>query len=259
MKKIIKVLICIILLVGLLYCYMRFFETNNFRVKEYSIVDEELPNNFNGLKIIHFSDILYGRTTNISFIRKIVKEINILKPDIVIYTGDLYEGNIDILEKEKTNISNELSKINPSIDCYCISGDKDSDDYNTIMMNGGFTVIDNQSIQVAYKGSETITITNNFDEIIDGFNIGVIHKPDDIDKIDYNKLNIVLAGHSLNGQIRIPFYGALINRGGAKKYIDDYYMLGNTKFYISNGLGTKDISLRMNNLPSFNLYRIYNN
>lgn len=258
MKRIIKFIIVLVMLFVILYCYMRYIETQNFRVKEYSVVDEELPENFNGIKIIHFSDILYGRTTDINFIKNVVSEINKLNPDIVIYTGDLYEGNINIPEKEKLSISEELSKIKSSINSFCISGNNDKDDYNTIMMNGGFTILDDQNISVAYKGFEVINITNKFDELGDGFNIGVIHKPDDVDKLDYSKLNMVLAGHSLNGQIRLPFYGALINRDGAKKYIDDYYLIDNTKLYISNGLGTQDISLRMFNIPSFNLYRLYN-
>lgn len=258
MKRIVKLLVIILLFVGLLYSYMRYIETQNFKVKEYAIVDDALPDNFNGFKIVHFSDILYGRTTNIDYIKKVVKEINILKPDIVIYTGNLYEGNIDIVSEEKELISNELSKIKANIGCYAISGSNDLDDYNTIMSNASFTIIDNNNIEITYKKGKSINLINNFLEIPEGFNIGVIHKPDDVDKIEYSKLNVILAGYSLNGQIRIPFYGAVINNNGAKKYIDDYYLIDKTKLYISNGLGTKNISLRLFNMPSINLYRLYN-
>ena len=42
------------------------------------------------------------------------------------------------------------------------------------------------------------------------------------------------------------------------KYTNSYYDINNTKFYISNGLGTENISFRLFNKPSINLYRLSN-
>jgi len=45
---------------------------------------------------------------------------------------------------------------------------------------------------------------------------------------------------------------------GAKTYIESYYEVNNQKLYISNGIGTQDISFRFLNKPSITLYRLYN-
>lgn len=258
MKSWVKVLILILIIIISLILYSRFISTTGLQVKEYSIVDEKLPNNFNGLKIVHFSDIKYGRTTNIETIKNIVEEINTLKPDIVIYTGDLYEKNIGITDKDMKKIIDELKKINSTIGKYAIKGDSDKKEYENIMIDAEFELIDNASKLIYYNGNTPIKLTNNYENAEEYFTIGVIHKPDEIDNMSLENINVVLAGHSLNGQIRIPFYGALIKRTGSKKYTDSYYQINNTKFYISNGLGTENFSFRFNNKPSINFYRLTN-
>lgn len=258
MKRWVKVLLSIMIVMSLLLIYARFISTKGFKVLEYAIVDKELPNNFNGLKIVHFGDIHYGRTTNLDTIKNVVKEINTLKPDIVIFTGDLYENNLDILDKETKNIINELGKINVTLGKYAITGDSDKKNYEDIMIESRFTLINDDSAYIYHDDITPIKITNNLENVDDMFTIGVIHEPDDIDKVNLDGFNIILAGHSLNGQIRIPFYGGIIKRTGAKKYTDSYYELDNTKFYISNGLGTENFSFRFNNKPSINFYRLTN-
>ena len=86
-----------------------------------------------------------------------------------------------------------------------------------------------------------------------------MHKPDDIIDINTKNYNLVLAGHSLNGQIRLPFIGCIGSKPkGAKKYYNPYYKVKESDLYISSGIGTNSSNFRLNNKPSFNLYRIVN-
>ena len=74
---------------------------------------------------------------------------------------------------------------------------------------------------------------------------------------DYNKYNlssnIVLAGHNLGGEVRL-FNLPLL---GLDKHLNNYYEENNSKVYISNGLGSIH-HLRLMNIPSMNVYRLYN-
>lgn len=85
-----------------------------------------------------------------------------------------------------------------------------------------------------------------------------MHKPDEIERFENIPFNLILAGHSHNGQIRLPFIGALLKKDGSKIYTDSYYRIQNSDFYITSGIGTSDISFRLFNHPSFNLYRLTN-
>ena len=67
---------------------------------------------------------------------------------------------------------------------------------------------------------------------------------------------MILAGHSLNGQVNIPFYGAFITPEGYKKYYKNHYSINNHELYVSNGLGVMKYDFRLFNTPSFNVYRL---
>ncbi len=75
-------------------------------------------------------------------------------------------------------------------------------------------------------------------------------------KTKYDNINLVLAGHSHNGQINIPYIKKLFLPEGSKKYYNNYYKVNNTNLYISSGLGESKINFRLFNKPSINFYRI---
>ena len=78
-----------------------------------------------------------------------------------------------------------------------------------------------------------------------------------LDNILPLNVNLVFAGHSHGGQIRLPIIGALYTPNGAKKHKSDYYEFENTKMYISYGIGTSILKIRLFNQPSINFYRLY--
>ena len=265
-KKSIKILFILIIIIFCLFLYGRYLNTNSLKVKEIAIIDENLPINYNGLKIAHFSDIHYGRTTTEETLKKVTNELNKLNADIIVFTGDLFD-KINISEKEKTTLTNNLKNIKAKLFKFAIIGDYDENylsTYKNILEDSNFILLDNASKLVYNKSTTAInfiglTSTDDIEELYnnDYFNITLIHKPDLIQKI--NNSNIVLAGHSMGGQIRIPFIGGIKKIDGAKKYIDSYYNVNNQQLYISNGIGTQDISFRYFNSPSITLYRLYNN
>ena len=85
----------------------------------------------------------------------------------------------------------------------------------------------------------------------------MIHESDNIKKIvDNSNPNLLLTGNTLGGYIKLPFYGPLFKPQGSKKYMDEYYKIGDTEVFVSTGIGTDKYSYRFLNKPSFNLYRL---
>ena len=74
---------------------------------------------------------------------------------------------------------------------------------------------------------------------------------------EYN-FNLALAGHSHNGQINIPYVKKFWMPPGARKYYEPYYKINNTDFYISSGIGSSTLEIRLFEHPSFNFYRLTN-
>lgn len=279
MKKFIIILVIIILILGLGLLYSRFIATSGLKVKEYKVVNNKITDSYHGLKIIHLSDIHYNSTINEKELNNIVDKVNEIKPDIVVLTGDLIDER---LSYDKDIISNCLSKIEAKLGKFAVSGNHDIplDDYNYIIKESGFTSLDNKYELIYSKTSEPIIIsgigygdedigikTEQYDKYISElkaddikpiYSILLVHEPDTVDNLDLNKYDLVLAGHSHGGQVRIPFIGKLYTPEGAKKYYDEYYKINNTDLYISSGLGTSMYKFRLFNRPSFNFYRITN-
>lgn len=260
-----KIFIFILIIFLSIFIYGKFINPKSLKVKEIAIYDEALNKDYNGLKIAHFSDIHYGRTTNEKELKKVVDNLNELNPDIVIFTGDLFDSK-SIAEKSEEIVTKYFQKINAKLFKFAIIGDYDEKyqkTYLTVLDNSNFTLLNNESKLVYYNSKIPLTFigltdTNKINDLYndENFKITLIHKPDSIS--DIKKSNIVFAGHSLGGQVKIPFIGGIKKIDGANTYIDNYYKVNNKKLYISNGIGTQDFSFRLFNTPSITLYRLYN-
>lgn len=277
----IKFIIIFVLIISCILVYSRFGATKGLTTKEYKITDSYLTDNFHGFKIVHLSDIHYGRTTNLKDLQKIVEEINSLKPDIVVFTGDLIDKDTEFNEDTKKELIDTLSQINSTIGKYAINGEHDAYflEWETIINDSNFKNL-NDTYELIYKNgytplllaglssvNNTISIQERFNTILEYSNeetisnlykILLVHEPDYIDSIDYSNFNLILAGHSHNGQINLPFIKDLMLNEGSKKYYQEYYKLNNTDLYISSGIGTSNISFRLFNTPSINFYRLTN-
>ena len=64
LKKIFIITVTIFLVIMGILVHSRFVSTKGLITKEYTITNNKLPDSFNNLKIIHFSDILYNKNTN---------------------------------------------------------------------------------------------------------------------------------------------------------------------------------------------------
>ena len=93
------ILILIIIFAGTYY-YARYIETRGLIVREYSVINEKIPESFHGFKIVQFSDTHYGMTTFSDELKNMVNKINTLKPDIVVFTGDLIDYHYDLKDED---------------------------------------------------------------------------------------------------------------------------------------------------------------
>ena len=274
-----KIIIIIILLSITFYLYTTYISSKIIDVKEERIINEKLPTNFNGLKIIQISDIHYGSTIFIKDIKKLVELVNERTPDLVVFTGDLINKDYKLNSKEQEKLITELKKIKTTIGKYAIMGEEDSSEFNTIMNQSNFTILNN-SYDLIYKDNNIpillIGLNNSkknedIDSAYEYFNqpthnsniytITLLHKPDTVNEIleKYPTTDLFLAGHSHNGQINIPYIGGLIKKEGSQQYINEFYQINNSRLYISSGIGTNGNGFRLFCRPSINFFRLSSN
>lgn len=271
-----NIIILVIMAFVLLFFYAKYLGVKGIETKEYRVESNILTSNFSGIKIVHFSDLLYKSTISKSDIKSLVDKINILKPDIVVFTGDLVNKNANINDEDREILVNNLSQIHASIGKYAIYGDDDFsyNDYEDVMEESNFTILYNSYNEIFYKTNESIYIVglpssikeqvdldkafNFYEDSKRKYTIVLVHDGDTIKYLDESnyEVDLILGGHSLNGSIVLPYYGGLFIPKDSYKYFDEYYNKGITDIFISSGLGTNKYQYRFNNKPSFNLYRL---
>lgn len=275
MKKILKIFITIIILIILLLLYSRFIGTIGLNTKEYTIEDNNISNDFDGIKIVHFSDMHYKRVITKDRIDKIINEINLINPDIVIFTGDLIDQDSEINEDDITYLKKVLSKINAKYGKYSVIGNHDYsidiEILRSIYKESNFNLLENSYDIIYGKDNNKLYIggisTGAFSDIVlnkmkydeESYKIIILHEPDYTDEIISLNPNLILGGHSHNGQVNIPYLKKYFVPTGSKKYYDEHYLVNNTNLYISSGIGVSRYNFRLFNHPSINFYRINKN
>ena len=278
MKKIVSFFLIIFLLITLTIIYARYGGTSGLITKEYKIESSLISEDFDGLKVVHFSDLHYLRVTNNDKLKEIVDEINLIKPDIVFFTGDLIDKDFTLTDKDKDDLINGLSSIKAKYGKYAVLGNhdyvKNIEIFKDIYSNSNFNLLQN-SYDIIYSSNNDKLFIGGVDnysyneadinKVMEYFNdnsdisykIILVHEPDYIDNIltNYN-VNLVLAGHSHNGQINIPYIKNFFLPYGSRKYYENYYKVNDTDLYISSGIGESSVNFRLFNKPSINFYRI---
>lgn len=120
-------------------CILKF----SIKVDETIIKNPNIPTTFDGIRLIQFGDTLLENEEDLSVFEKAVNEINRLNPDIVIFTGGLFQkGTIS------SALSNEASKLLSNIQSplakVAVLGDDDLENEQAItdlLTNAGFRVL----------------------------------------------------------------------------------------------------------------------
>lgn len=237
-------------------------------------IDNNLPDSFDGYKILQISD--FNNKKDLS--KKLIAETKKINPDIIVVTGDYVnsdrctEFNIDYSYLE------EISKLYP---VYFVTGEQEQDIlfYNkmkTKLETMNVNILENELVELS-KGTDNIYLMGVDDssfffenvamvnEIIkenkkEGFTILLSHRPELIDVYTENNINLVLSGHALGGQIRFPFVEAFYssNQGFYPDYTNGFYKQENTTLYVSRGIGNTFIPIRLFNRPEINVITLKN-
>lgn len=269
-----KLLVIVIILFLAFYFYTKYISNGKIIVKEERVINSKIPDEFNGVKIIQFSDLKFGTTMDMDNVKDLVSLINSRKPDLVLFTGNLISETYDISPKEQEKLITLFNNIDCKLGKYAVYGYEDDEAFRTILNQSDFTILSN-SYELIYKYNDQPLLLIGEDSMLDDridinksfeykkansniYTIVMTNETNPIDDIVTNQPDLILAGGNLNGSVRIPVFGGLVPKAGSNKYLNPYYKLGDCDVYVSSGLGTDGIGFRINNYPSISLFRLSN-
>lgn len=268
------ILLSVVLVLGCLY-YAFHIEPYRISVHEYDITEKIVG--LEDIKIIQFSDIHIKEDFTSEHLAKVVREINEQNPDIVIFTGDLYDNYANYHEDEK--VIEELNKIQANYAKIAIWGNRDqgggaSRNYDFIMEESGFQLLKNEQEVIVLENGKQISVSGLDDSLLGNpyletmndydYDILLSHEPDTVNDYVSFPYEIALSGHSHGGQIDIPFLPFIHERVMETSSLSSMYSGGMytidgvlTKLYVNTGIGTTHISARFNVVPEITVFHLY--
>lgn len=100
--------------------------STDFKVHRLNLFFDRLPVEFHGLKIVHISDIHTGSILYPEGLKKAVTMVQELKPDLILFTGDLVNNITD----EAYPFEETLSELQAPMGVYSVLGNHDYGDYH---------------------------------------------------------------------------------------------------------------------------------
>lgn len=228
------------------------------RVNRITVKLPNLPDPWRGRVAALVSDTHLGHVRNLGFMRRIVARLNQLRPDVVFFVGDMYDGtraNVGALAEPWSTLSVPLG-------AFFVTGNHEEftsrDKYLPAISKAGVRVLNNEKIEL--EGLQIIGVhyrefvdPEQFRTILRGASIApeqpsilLVHAPHGLAIAEEAGISLQLCGHTHGGQfppaswIASRVYGA---------YVHGLHRFGRLLVFTSWGVGTWGPPLRVGTNP----------
>ncbi len=195
------------------------------------------------MRLVHISDLHYKGDRR--YLQRIVRLINRLEPQYVCFTGDLLEDADDL-----DAVLDVLGQIR-----YPVFGVPGNHDWHSrapaarideTLRRGGGRWLRDEAVTV--NGVTFYGATGHSRRMgppaDTGKTVLLCHYPDIVDAVADQRYDLILAGHSHGGQVRLPWIGALYLPNRVGPYDRGLYETPAGPLYVNCGLGTFRLPVR---------------
>ena len=226
-------------------------EYRTVRVHEYVIEDTDIPKAFSGYRIAFLTDIHYGPYFLKARMEALVRQVNGLKPDLVLMGGDYVHMDPQYIQP----CFQGLGGIKAVDGVYGVLGNHDHWEGAVAcrreMQVNHLGLLDNRAFWLT-RGRDRIKIGGVGDlssdiQVLDptirdatedDFVLLVSHNPDYAERIKTRKVDLMLAGHTHGGQVTVfGLYAPLLPTTTGQKYRSGLVQGPLCKVIVSNGIG----------------------
>jgi uncharacterized protein len=257
-------LAAVVFVAALLLAVYSVFHAARTRVTRVTLKLPNLPPNWRGRTAALVSDLHLGHIRNRRFLRRIVRMLKQLQPDILFAPGDLFDGT----KIDEQRLARSWTDFSAPLGSYFVTGNHEQfstpEQYVDVVRQSGFRVLQNEKIEV--DGLQIIgvhyldsTHPEHFRSILR--NVGVdptvasillIHTPDRMAIVAQEGITLQLSGHTHRGQF-FPF--TLIVSRIYGRYAYGLNRLEDLLIYTSCGAGTWGPPMRLGTTPEIVLIR----
>lgn len=234
------------------------------RVVRVTVKLPNLPAAWRGRTAAVVSDLHLGHVRNSGFLRRIVRKLSSLRPDVLFIPGDMYDGTAVDLER----LAIPWAEFSAPLGSYFITGNHEEftspGKYLDAVRQAGIRVLENEKIvldglQIAgvdYRDSVNVerfrSILRQMELDRNVASILLVHNPNHLPVAAEAGISLQLSGHTHRGQY-FPFTAIVSRIYG--KYAYGLNRFGDLAIYTSCGAGTWGPPMRLGSNPEIVLIR----
>lgn len=222
---------------------------------------------FSPVRVIQISDLHLKKFSTRE--QRVLKIIDRLKPDIIVLTGDYIEGRfaLDSFIKFLSLLPESATKIATMGNIDYIVG-IDTKEFEKIFSKYNIKLLLNSDVKLKF-GSLKICVIGfedpstgryNLSAIQDlspsEFNLLLAHSPEIFQLVKGRGVDLLLAGHTHGGQVRIPLIPAFWLPLDTRRYGTGFYENDGLLMYINRGIGTGYVPIRFLCRPEIAVFDI---
>ena len=229
----------------------RFAEPTWLRVTQFDLQPEPT------CRFVQFSDLHYKGDAE--YVAGVVQKINALAPEFVCFTGDLIEDKR--FAPAALDFIRQIER--PVYGCpgnWDYGSGADFREYEKAFSSTGGAWLEDRNRVLPKQDLELIGMglrgVHKLGEAKAPRRVLLIHYPIQADRLDGRRYDLILAGHSHGGQVRLPFYGAPMLPYGVGRYQRGRYDSLGGPLYVNVGIGTYMYPVRFNCRPELTVVRL---
>lgn len=213
------------------------------------------------LTIMHLSDLhVTGAGSNERRVLELADEV---RPDLIVITGDtVTDGEFDPAPARA--FLEALVARRPALGVYACPGNHEDwagPGALAAQRAAGVIVLEDATVtlldgRLALHGLAAGRGAGAVGAPTPAYDVVLCHYPAVLPRIARPGLELVLAGHSHGGQVRLPFVGALILPFETRPYDAGWFEHGATRLFVSRGVGTSLLPVRFGCRPEVAIHRL---
>ncbi len=227
------------------------------RVREICVAMRRFPAGFSPLRILHVSDMhLNARKKQEN---RLLDLLSSTPADMIVCTGDTLYTYYTPARVGLAFFQRLAERVQPRLGMHVVRGNHDNPDFARLMMEAGFNVLLNRHV-VLGEGEKRWYLVGvddprwHYDDLrlaaagipTDAFKMVLAHSPDILPIASSLGVDLVLAGHTHGGQVRLPFIGALVTRSHlARRYAWGLQTYHDTLCHTTCGAGSSFPPIRL--------------
>jgi uncharacterized protein len=219
------------------------------------------------LRVAVMGDIHFDPLYEEAYIAATVTEINGLHPDLILYTGDFITNQ----SRRVHDLAAILSLGTARLGAYAVPGNHDHwaglAGITSALEKKGIRFLRNKCValpdedQVFLSGLDSFWAGTPDPSVLaatpeNSRHILLVHEPDSFLQVTDPRVKLQISGHTHGGQVRLPFYGALVLPRFGRNFEMGLYKQESRSLYVNRGIGTLLPHVRLNCAPEITVFEL---